>query len=105
MIIIIIIIITIIMIMIMIIIIIIIIIVIIICTSDTTEPVSELSRCSQKTTTPLSTLSLFYLNLIDNVIGRVNFRTFLQPWSKHLGTVMKIKSENALLKWNSELTS
>ena len=23
---------------------------------------------------------------------------FLQPWSKHLGTVMKIKSENALLK-------
>ena len=22
----------------------------------------------------------------------------LQPWSKHLGTVMKIKSENALLK-------
>ena len=28
----------------------------------------------------------------------------LQPWSKHLGTVMKIKSENALLKWNSELT-
>ena len=29
----------------------------------------------------------------------------LQPWSKHLGTVMKIKSENALLKWNSELTS
>ena len=22
----------------------------------------------------------------------------LQPWSKHLGTVIKIKSENALLK-------
>ena len=31
-------------------------------------------------------------------------RSWLQPCSKHLGTVMKIKSENALLKWNSELT-
>ena len=28
-----------------------------------------------------------------------------QPWSKHLGTVVKIKSENAVFKLNSESTS
>ena len=28
----------------------------------------------------------------------------LQPWSPHLGTVMKIRIKNALLKSNSELT-
>ena len=29
----------------------------------------------------------------------------LQPWSKHIGTVMKIKGKNALFKLNSESTS